>query len=264
MSSRASEDDDDDELDFDDDDLDLDDEPRKKGKNKAKSSTTKSSGSKKSSKAAGVSVGGGGTGSYAFLTAAEQREQGKKDEKKAAESPYSFLLNVKDVRRIACLLKHLLLMMRLQKDGRKPTHPDYDPRTIYIPDSAWGTFTPFEKQVCRSYSDSMIISFSDHPGSFGRFVVLPCCPVCSPSKSGLKDQAESLRHGKICEDPWHNFPTNPPVKDFILPERVRFRRMYKLRDSYPFIFSMHTGNFLRFFIFLLVRVQLKLTRFCLS
>jgi len=41
--------------------------------------------------------------------------------------------------------------MGLQKDGRKPTHPDYDPRTIYIPDSAWGTFTPFEKQVRRSY-----------------------------------------------------------------------------------------------------------------
>jgi DNA mismatch repair protein MSH6 len=54
-------------------------------------------------------VGGGGTGSYTFLTAAEQREQGKKDEKKAAESPYSFLLNVKDVCRIACVAKGLIV-----------------------------------------------------------------------------------------------------------------------------------------------------------
>lgn len=108
MSSRHSEDDDDDELDFDDDDLDLDDEPRKKSKSKGKASATKSSGSKKSSKAAAAPVGGGGTGSYTFLTAAEQREQGKKDEKKAAESPYSFLLNVKDVYPITCLLNNLL------------------------------------------------------------------------------------------------------------------------------------------------------------
>ena len=108
MSSRHSEEDDE-ELDFDDDDLDLDDEPRKKSKSKGKASATKSSGSKKSSKAAAAPVGGGGTGSYTFLTAAEQREQGKKDEKKAAESPYSFLLNVKDVCLVPCLLNNLLI-----------------------------------------------------------------------------------------------------------------------------------------------------------
>lgn len=34
---------------------------------------------------------------YSFLTAAEQREQDKKDEKKDTESPYSFLLDIKDV-----------------------------------------------------------------------------------------------------------------------------------------------------------------------
>lgn len=33
-----------------------------------------------------------------FLTSAERREQGKKDEKKSNEDPYSFLQNVKDVR----------------------------------------------------------------------------------------------------------------------------------------------------------------------
>lgn len=32
-----------------------------------------------------------------FLTKAEQRELGKKEEKKAAESPYSFLTDIKDV-----------------------------------------------------------------------------------------------------------------------------------------------------------------------
>lgn len=39
-------------------------------------------------------------GSSSFLTAAEQREQGKKNEKKSAEDPYSFLQDVKDVRQI--------------------------------------------------------------------------------------------------------------------------------------------------------------------
>ena len=42
-------------------------------------------------------MGGGAT----FLTAAEQREQGKKEEKKAAESPYSFLAdNIRDVSKL--------------------------------------------------------------------------------------------------------------------------------------------------------------------
>lgn len=36
-------------------------------------------------------------GNYSFLTAAEQREQDRKDEKKDTESPYSFLLDIKDV-----------------------------------------------------------------------------------------------------------------------------------------------------------------------
>lgn len=34
------------------------------------------------------------------------------------------------------------------KDGEKRTvdHPDYDPRTLYVPQSAWSKFTAFEKQ----------------------------------------------------------------------------------------------------------------------
>ncbi|KAF8556832.1 DNA mismatch repair protein Msh6 [Imleria badia] len=63
-----------------------------------------------------------------FLTAAEQRTQEKKTEKKAAEDPFSFLVDVRD------------------KDGVHPGEPGYDPRTLYIPKKAWVGFTPFEKQ----------------------------------------------------------------------------------------------------------------------
>ncbi|KAF9264277.1 DNA mismatch repair protein Msh6 [Marasmius fiardii PR-910] len=66
--------------------------------------------------------------SVSFLTAAERREQAKKDEKKAAENPYAFLLDVKD------------------KDGKRPGDPKYDPRTLFIPPKVWKEFTPFEKQ----------------------------------------------------------------------------------------------------------------------
>ena len=31
-------------------------------------------------------------------------------------------------------------------DGNLPDHPDYDPRTLYIPQYAWNKFSPFEKQ----------------------------------------------------------------------------------------------------------------------
>ncbi|KAH7923446.1 DNA mismatch repair protein Msh6 [Leucogyrophana mollusca] len=74
-------------------------------------------------------VGGslGGNGSL-FLTAAEQRTQEKKTEKKAAEDPFSFLIDPKD------------------KDGVRPGEPGYDPRTLYIPKQAWADFSPFEKQ----------------------------------------------------------------------------------------------------------------------
>ncbi|KAH7886999.1 muts domain V-domain-containing protein [Phlebopus sp. FC_14] len=67
-------------------------------------------------------------GASRFLTAAEQRAQGKKMEKKASEDPFSFLTNVRD------------------KDGIRPGEPGYDPRTLYIPKSVWTDFTPFEKQ----------------------------------------------------------------------------------------------------------------------
>ncbi|KIY47863.1 DNA mismatch repair protein Msh6 [Fistulina hepatica ATCC 64428] len=80
----------------------------------------------KASSSVNISDGPGPAGT--FLTAAERREQGKKNEKKAAEDPYSFLQDVRD------------------KDGKRPGDKNYDPRTLYVPKSAWATFTPFEKQ----------------------------------------------------------------------------------------------------------------------
>ena len=68
-------------------------------------------------------------GGKSFLTAAEQRAQQQKAEKKSNEDAFSFLQDVRD------------------KDGVRPGEPGYDPRTLYIPAKAWKEFTPFEKQV---------------------------------------------------------------------------------------------------------------------
>ncbi|GJJ14893.1 hypothetical protein Clacol_009163 [Clathrus columnatus] len=73
------------------------------------------------------------------LTAAEQRTRDKKTDKIGKEEPFSFLLNIRDVR---CF-----------KDRKQPGDPDYDPTTLYIPPSAWKTFTPFEKQFWELYED---------------------------------------------------------------------------------------------------------------
>jgi DNA mismatch repair protein MSH6 len=47
---------------------------------------------------------------------------------KTPEARYSWLANIVDA------------------DRNPPGHPDYDPRTIYIPPLAWNNFSPFEKQ----------------------------------------------------------------------------------------------------------------------
>lgn len=74
-------------------DRDEDEAPKTKAKSKVKS------GSKKSNAADGTSSNG-----FTMLTAAEQRAQGKKDEKKAAESPYGFLAEIRDVRELLLIL----------------------------------------------------------------------------------------------------------------------------------------------------------------
>ncbi|PBK99844.1 DNA mismatch repair protein msh6 [Armillaria gallica] len=103
-------------------DTDFDDEDEDSGKKKKSRPAPKKA---SSSKNAPTAVSGG---NFSFLTAAERREQDKKNEKKSADDPYAFLADVKD------------------KDGHRPGDPKYDPRTLYIPNRAWKEFTPFEKQ----------------------------------------------------------------------------------------------------------------------
>ncbi len=61
-----------------------------------------------------------------------QRSSGKKTKQKAhtsePEQRYTWLANILDA------------------DRNPPSHPDYDPRTIYIPPLAWDKFSPFERQ----------------------------------------------------------------------------------------------------------------------
>ena len=68
------------------------------------------------------------TSSNWLLTKAEQKAQDAKSDKVSSEAPFSFLVNVRD------------------KDKNPPSSPNYDPRTVYVPPSAWKGFTPFEKQ----------------------------------------------------------------------------------------------------------------------
>ncbi|EIW67861.1 hypothetical protein TREMEDRAFT_40008 [Tremella mesenterica DSM 1558] len=64
------------------------------------------------------------------MTLAEQRKIEATQAKRDAEESYKFLLpeNLKDA------------------EGRRPSDPDYDGRTLYIPKEDWRGFTPFERQ----------------------------------------------------------------------------------------------------------------------
>ncbi|CAE6470269.1 unnamed protein product [Rhizoctonia solani] len=99
-------------------DLDEDSPKKKKGKK-----TT----SRPSAKPTGGATSGGSSTNF-MLTAAEQRAQNVKAEKKVNEDMYSFLKDPKD------------------KDGVRHAEEGSDPRTLFIPKSAWNSFTPFEKQ----------------------------------------------------------------------------------------------------------------------
>ncbi|KAI5122644.1 hypothetical protein M0805_008727 [Coniferiporia weirii] len=94
-------------------------------KSKGKSTKSTRPALKKGPPAEGAARSGG---SNSFLTAAEQRAKDKKVEKKSTEGAFEFLKEVQD------------------KDKNQPGTPGYDPRTLYIPKSAWASFTPFEKQ----------------------------------------------------------------------------------------------------------------------
>lgn len=122
VSSRASSMNDDEDEDEDEDDLD--DPPSKKSSSSKSKKKAPAASARKSEATPANTVGG----DHEFLTAAERRLQTKKADKKATENPYDFLNEV------------------LDKDRNAPGDPKYDPRTLYVPKKAWGTFTPFEKQ----------------------------------------------------------------------------------------------------------------------
>lgn len=63
-----------------------------------------------------------------LLTKAERKKLQAKEDKRENEKCFEFLEDIRD------------------KDGNRPDHPEYDPRTVYIPKSAWSQFTPFETQ----------------------------------------------------------------------------------------------------------------------
>eukprot|EP00842_Homolaphlyctis_polyrhiza_P005515 jgi/Hompol1/5965/HPOL_000166-RA len=62
------------------------------------------------------------------VTSAEKKKARAETFKDKNELRYSWLLDIKD------------------SDGRPVDHPDYDPRTLFVPSNAWRNFTPFEKQ----------------------------------------------------------------------------------------------------------------------
>jgi DNA mismatch repair protein MSH6 len=101
-SSRASSVPDDEDDDFIADDSD--EEPKSKKTKKAPAAKKSGGGGGGASRPGLKRSGTGskaettGSGSFAFLTAAEQRMQEKKDDKKAGEDAFSFLQDVKDVR----------------------------------------------------------------------------------------------------------------------------------------------------------------------
>jgi DNA mismatch repair protein MSH6 len=70
----------------------------------------------------------------AFGKPLDKSERAKKFTE-ANKNRYSWLLDVRD------------------KEGHRPGQENYDPRTLYIPPSAWKSFTAFEKQYwyCRTY-----------------------------------------------------------------------------------------------------------------
>ncbi|KAI8928158.1 muts domain V-domain-containing protein [Entophlyctis helioformis] len=61
-------------------------------------------------------------------TSAEKKKARAESFKEKNELRYSWLLEIRDA------------------DGRPKEDPEYDPRTLFIPTSAWRNFTPFEKQ----------------------------------------------------------------------------------------------------------------------
>jgi DNA mismatch repair protein MSH6 len=76
-----------------------------------------------------------------LLTAAERRKIEARDEKREGEEIFSFLRDVRDAA------------------GRRPDDPEYDKRTIYIPNKVFESLKPFEKQfwsIKRDHYDTVL------------------------------------------------------------------------------------------------------------
>ncbi|GAA5968892.1 hypothetical protein JCM11641_000769 [Rhodosporidiobolus odoratus] len=70
-----------------------------------------------------------GSGGLAGIkTAAQEKKEKAKQDRRDNEEIFSFLVDPKDA------------------DGLRPNEPGYDPRTLHIPSSAWNSFTAFERQ----------------------------------------------------------------------------------------------------------------------
>ncbi|KAL6588392.1 DNA mismatch repair protein Msh6, partial [Neocallimastix sp. 'constans'] len=65
---------------------------------------------------------------FGISTQQEKRKEKEEKFKEKNEDRYSWLMDVRD------------------ENGKRPGDEDYDPRTLYIPPSAWKKFTPFERQ----------------------------------------------------------------------------------------------------------------------
>lgn len=73
--------------------------------------------------------------------ASAKKASKEKAHKSEPEKRYPWLANIQDI------------------DRNPPDHPDYDPRTIYIPPNAFANFSPFEKQyweIKQKYWDSIV------------------------------------------------------------------------------------------------------------
>lgn len=124
--------------DYFDDDLDdiiasgaLDDEPEPPKKPSPKKKQPSKAAASRPPPKPSTSKGGSASGSGSLPTlktkAALARED-KRSANKDGESPFAFLVNSKDL------------------DGIPHSEEGSDPRTLYIPKSAWAALTPFERQ----------------------------------------------------------------------------------------------------------------------
>ncbi len=106
--------------------------PKKKSKAAASNSSPAVA---KSTPARPTMMTSSSSSSMLMMTKAEQKLLDAKEKKTTNEQPFSFLQDVRD------------------RDRNHPGSPNYDPRTLYIPPSAWKTFSPFETQFWKIKQD---------------------------------------------------------------------------------------------------------------